>query len=389
MGHVSGSIGGLSPRALDGSLAQRGFAPPTVRQLSAANLARWTAARGRALAMGELARIALIGDSTQGLVGSGGGGTFTENGQPASLAAQLVTLLNARAGRPSFARSDGYWGNHFSTAGNLASFLAYDQRWTVTGNLTQDTVAVAGGSLAAPASGTGRQLAFAAPPLSYDRVRLIHARGSGFGTLTVAGAGGGSQQIPTAGSAGNVATVVSLTRGAGPLTIAFSDNAYARLISVELWDSTVGQVIVRDMAYSGSTTNSYGQSASAMPLLASDMALYCFGLNDAAAGTTPESFATQLTTLIAGYSPAGSVALTVPNESSPAWHATATLEAQRAIAAQIRALGVTAGYPVIDMPARWGDYAAANANGLHANDPHPNGSGYADKAVALMQLLWA
>lgn len=386
MGHVSGSIG-LSGSALDTMLSARGFAAPTVRNSSPAMLRRWTVARGRAQAMSGLAIVNLIGDSTQGLVGTGTGISLAEGGRPRSLAAQLVTLLNARAGRNDFARSDGYWGNHFSTAGNLATFLAYDTRWTTTGNVTQDGVSVAGGSISSPAGSTGT-IVLAPTTLPYDRVRVIALRGTGFGTLTIGSASGGSDTMALAGSAGSVDKTVSVTRGTGAMTIA-ADSGFCRIIAVELWDSTSGQVIVRDMAYSGATANSYGQSASAMALLGCDFLNVSFGLNDMAANKAPATLVSELTALIAGYCPGGSVTLTVENESSAGWNGNATLSAQRGTADAIRAMGLANGYPVIDLPARWGDYAIANANGLMANDPHPNAAGYADKAVALMHMLWS
>lgn len=389
----------ISYRTSLGVLGGSGDSGATIHNLSAAYLRRWAVARGKALAMSSVATIALIGDSTMGLVGSSTAANGTDGGQPTSLAAQMVPLINGRAGRSNLARSQGFWGTHFSsgTASQIwAMFKAFDTRFTDAvssgGGVQADNIVAGGGtSISVGATGTGRVLTFTpSDGLPYDRVRIVYGRGGGWGQLTVSGAGGGSQQISTAGSTTNVEATVALTRGTGPLTIAFQDNAYAKIIAFEIWDSTIGQIIVRDMSFSGSTTATYGKSASGMPLLASDFALYCFGLNDSAAGKAPATYGAELATLIAGYSPAGSVALTVPNESSTTWQGIAGIvDNQRAIAAQIRSMGRDAGYPVIDVPARTGDYATGNANGFYFNDPHPSAAGYADRAVAATQVLWA
>lgn len=359
--------------------------PPQIAAQRAWQVKRGLAASGKA---GQLAKINVIGDSTN-FIGSGTG-AGADGGFPFAVPAQLVKLLNGKAGRTDFARCDGWWGNHYSTGSNTAAWLAYDTRWTAP-SWIDSSVRIAGGSIQSPAANTS-PITLSGITIPYDRVRVIYTRTPSGGTLTVASASGGSGAIATAGATATMEQTVTVTRGTGNLTLTpAASTAGIFLIAIEIWDSTVGQVIVRDMSYSGATAVSFGQTSGAAALLTADFANYCFTLNDAAVGAKDAAlFSTELQALIGVYSAGGgAVSLFAENESSGAWNVNSTPAKQRTFAAAIRALGASANYPVIDLPARWGDYATANANGLMYNDPHPNYAGHYDKALLLANAAWA
>lgn len=369
---------------LSQSLAARGVPtrPP-------ANLRKWRLGLGRVVAGAGNAYINSISDSTA-FVGSGSGATGADGGQPKAVAANLAKLLNSYAGRSDFARSDGYWGNHFSSGGNLASFLLYDTRWSMPG-WSQDAVYLAGGSLVSPAANT--QPATFQPVLPYDRATIIYRKVTNGGTLTVASASGGSGNIATnAGAATVNSTTINLTRGAGLLSLTpAASTAGIYIVAVEVWDSTVPQVIVRDIAWSGasSSATSFGlpNVATTLALLPADMSWYSLGVNDAAdAALDAAAFAARYQAFLGVGSP-GSIGVVIENESSDAWNANATVAKQRQFADALRGLVTANGYASTDLPVRWGDYATAQAAGYMFNDPHPNAAAYGDKALAMAEIM--
>lgn len=348
--------------------------------LSSQTLKKWRAALGRARAGGNVARIAIVSDSTGR--GAGSNGSPSTNAVVKSWPTQLAALLSA-SGTPAQADSffgDGTFGVPLST---LDPRIGFTGGWAASGAITS----LGGKMLQASAAGT---LSFtpAKARKSYD---VYYPTNTGLGTFNIDIGGTGTIAVNTNTTIGFAKTTI--TAGAAstsPLNISYSSGGACLIAGVEGKDPS-DVISIINMGRSGSkasdwvaSTGSPWDSLSALAFLAPDLTAICLNINDWLAGTNIVTFKSQIQAVITSVLSSGDVILVT---GVPSNTASASAAVQATFVAATYELARANGLPLLDMSMRFGSYVSANSLGFMFDSLHPTGAGYSDNSSAMRSML--
>lgn len=248
---------------------------------------------------------------------------------------------------------------------------------------------------------TGGDLPFV-PEQTWDSVDIYCYCAGGYGEVTVDVGGAVLKTIATANATAGTYKFTAgpadgLTLAAQTLHLKKSATAgEVRVVGVECYNSTKPSVRVRVLGRVGWRSTEWAANVNGwdagkqLPLVAGDVNIIDLGINDwlqYAVGATDETtFATNMnfirSQILTTNANAAFVLLSPPNSST----GSAAQANQDKISAAIAALKKSWGCRLVDVPAVWGNYAAANALGLMADQNHPTGGGYVDIANRLFAV---
>lgn len=344
---------------------------PEVPAYSAAptNLTAWRKAQARAATGGAIARMVCIGDSTTQ------GATTVAGSWPTTLITRLAQAGTAvRAGL-------------ILPATNIP-----DVRWAAgTGWALAGSVGPAGGSWYATTSTTGTL--YFNPGYAHNRVDIWVFHGSGRGTmifeqggttlLTIdssTGAEGWTKHTANLPSVGSWTTALHAPTGGDVYVLGM--DAYQQVEADTVAISNWGQ--------SGTATTAWATgyaSVSALTTYAPDLTVIMLGVNDSP-GTTVDTWAANIQTLITAAQTSGSVILATCVPSDPAF---ASGKASQEAAYRDAAITISRaqGIPLVDIYSRFGPYQAYTTSGSWWRDQvHLLDYGNADVARAMQSVAF-
>lgn len=364
--------GGSSWRTLVSVEAETVVAPAWAPSVTSPHVAAALARIAVCMWSGEAVPVTVVGDSIAGGVSWGGGGADTA--WPYRLVSSLGTLR-------------GRWGNpNQYVAGDAISYV-YGSG--VAGPDFQGHVTLDSGEQVTVSCST---------PSTTIKVRYLNSGGF-FGTagtvqvtvdggapvtLTPTGAGTQGEWTTTVAS-GTHSVVVTNTGGAGTI----------QQLSGIYFGTASGGVVLNNAAIPGTRTDDWMASHwisqwSNTGRESGGLAFLSLGTNDASGDPAPltplATYRTNLAALadriITDLTKALVVVIAPPASATPAARWAQYVAAARAVAAE-RSL------PVVDMTARWGTWAAADAAGLMADVTHPGALGYLEMARAIARGIGA
>ena len=384
MGHVSGSIGGISAAHYNKRLVEHGIGDPAVQFQSAATLRHWSVARSKLrIGAASVARIACVGDSKT--VGAGAGALFTAGAFEASRPQRIAALLAASG---LAVRTNGW----FRSAGlaTVADVLAYDPRRSEFFGWTGGSVSLGGPALS---TGNANPGSFT-PTSSVDRVSIFFRNGSDRRSFTVA-KGAESVTITPSGTAAMTRAEISfMVKDASPIVVTrTAGSTNLQLIGMMAWDGAVLGVEVANFGAYG-ITSAYHADAStayapcnALGVYAPDLTLINLGTNDLGNGTvTLGSYLSSLQAIVAQAKASGDCIIEWPSIGgvSPAFGSDATRRDWRDAAHDLAASN---GCLFVDEEALLGGRALGATSGAFADAVQETTSAYEMEAAVLAAAL--
>lgn len=256
---------------------------------------------------------------------------------------------------------------------------------------------VAGGSWTATTAAVGDLVITL--PQTFDTITVTFWRRADGGTSQINVDGGANlgAGIVTAGADGMATATFNCAHGTHVINIKPPTVNTVWIMSVQATSSTTKRVYVGNGGRPGALASTYVADGdptdpdTTIPLLAPDLSIISFGINDAFTGgvskTTAEFGAAMAT--VAGYcKQSGDVILMPPVLSSlPPGRNIAYTTNEPLYRTVDYVLAGLLGYGVIDWQTRLGPHAAASAAGFMADTVHPNEAGYGDIAAVIYRAL--
>jgi lysophospholipase L1-like esterase len=353
---------------------------PSGVEFSVPALPLWSAAVRAAQAGTRDARILPVGDSTT--VGAGAlGNGYVSNDATASTPTVLAGM--------TFGGVQGSWQSLVGTKNLASGLVTYDHRITLDAGAT-----VIGASIGATGlrrTGVGAMLTFT-PTEPVSRFKVYYERDTGEGVMGLSVNGGAVTNVTNTGAAAFMSVTFDVPLGMNTLTISTVSGARTTVHAVEASNPAVKRVQVLNAGWYGVLAGGYALSTAYFSPLnviddyAPDLGIIDLGINDwnQVTPTTEVSFKASIQAFIDAFRAAGAdVILVVPVPSGTA----NGIANQGLFQTYIHDLGTLNNVPVVDMIARWGSYAAKNALGWYRDTLHPTSLGYADKALAISEVI--
>lgn len=355
-------------------------APKDVRGLtnwSAANTARWAAAKSAVVGGTGNARLLFVGNSITAGSGATGDttGTYQKNNAAAfSYPTKLAEKLNASALPASW---NSFIGGQFE-----ADWHAHDNRIDM-GGWTDYSLGSIGANVLAALGETGVKFSFT-PSSAFDTVEVLGIYNGEWGIYVYA------DEQPSAASVtmynsqrfGDATICSPIDLGEGYSTISVEHWANAGLISgLIASNSQRPEVLVMRAGWFGATIgNLTGATLGGIQALRPDMTVIAMTVNDPGTGIAPEDFKTEYQKVIDAAKISGDVMLMIEPQG---------VNEDEALAVQwaaiIHEIGASNGLPVFDMSSLFRPYSTFEP--LYFDGIHPNGSGYEEMANHLAPVF--
>ncbi|MDC7677046.1 SGNH/GDSL hydrolase family protein [Asticcacaulis machinosus] len=371
---------------------RRGVSGPVVPDLPI-----WRAARAAVTAGERNARILCIGDSTTAGHGAYAAG-MGDNNKAGAWPTQLAALINARGGTASWS---SIIGNN-----NASDTRLYDNQVTFPsgqGWNFSTAAGVAGSTL----GGYHTTASVHSPPSKYnfapinacDTFEVYNPKAGGNARAWILSVNDGADlatvsnmQTPSPPGAFEKYTLTT-AMGANVLNIRAQNTETTYLAGIIAYNSAVREISVLNAGWSGAKASDLNNGSgyaygpvNAISVYDPDLVIINIGINDAnqASPTATATFISHVQAVIAAAKAAGTdVVLMAPTPIGSSYAANLNT-----LSAAILALGATNSLPVIDLRARFIDYATANGAGWMRDTLHPNVSGYAQIATAVADLIY-
>jgi hypothetical protein len=336
-------------------------------------------------------RLMLMGDSTRAGVGAGSSGTSNSVGARAkSSAAALAARFNAM-GIPASDKSffgDQGMGTLPTAYGSYDSRVVLNTGWSAPAGGATSTLA---GQMFLCTSGGAGNLSFTVPG-QCDNAIVYYARNGSNGSFTWNINGGASLGTVTTNGGPAIASVTAaFTRGANVINIVPDNNGNFYIIGILAWDSTVPAIDIIQAGWAGALITSFNIATSpwhpvgAYNLISPHCTAIQLSINDANAGTPVPSFTASEQAIVTRAAALGSDVII--ESGIPSNHANSTNGTLAGIITASRSIAAANNSPFLDIGARYGGYAKANAMGFMYDSLHPNALGYQDVALAEARML--
>jgi lysophospholipase L1-like esterase len=167
------------------------------------------------------------------------------------------------------------------------------------------------------------------------------------------------------------------------------------IIGIDAYDSTTPCVRVGLLGRSGASTEEWGfggypgagfQSLDAIAKAAPDLTIINLGVNDAAVPVSLATYIANMAAVIDVCQLTGDVLLTGLIPSGGVFSGRQPIELDYSVNG-LGSLATSHGCGVVDLNARWVDFATADALGWMTDSLHPTAAGYADMAQAIFNAL--
>ncbi len=322
---------------------------------------KWRAARSGVLQRQGRARVLLLGDSNTG--GTGAGARALSYG--AAMTRALPPHLRAT--------TDGHFGGHYRSAG-YSPRLTLGSGWGVTA--TGSTEAICGVMFTNSTSNSSLGYAPKHPYRVVDLWALAETASE-----IIVSVGGTETPLSLAPGGLRRLSVSVEAAGLHPLEIRRVSGSPV-IAGFDCHDGEPGVSVVICGRGSWRATDA-AERASQIEIIAPDLTLIQYGLNDFNLGNPPEAFAASLRTLAEAALSVGSAALVAPftpDDRARAYPWSAYAEA-------IGALAESMSLPLLDLSVIYGPHAEAVAAGLVNDGLHPSALGYGLAGEAAARLL--
>lgn len=324
--------------------------------------------------------IVCYGDSTT----AGGFSDGTQVGLwSAAYPAKLADFLT-QYGRA--AQNDSFFGdlniNQFTAFGPHDPRLSFGAGWAAT------TIVLGGKDWFN--NSTTNVMSFT-PTHDFDTLD-VYWLGGNVGNFNINLDGGSNTNVPT-----NVAPVhlnkTTITGSLGPHTVNVARVAGNEHI-VGMVARTAGADVARvaNLGQYGARSSNLAAAVNpydpkpSLERLAPDLTIINIGINDMLNAVTAATFKTNVQAIITSAKLSGDALLQVTNNVNITGVAQSV---QDEFSVAVHELAVDNNCVGFDIPARWGNYVAANASGKMADFNHPGGAGYSDIADGMAKLLMA
>lgn len=342
-----------------------------VNNYSSAFMKRWQQYLAAIRNNSSSGRVACIGDSHT--MGYDSATTGYTNARLYSYPTGLSSVLNDFGLNT---QSDNFFGN----ANVSGTYNDYDPRLVLGTGVVNNNGTSLGGFFFVLPSGSSA-LAFT-PGTTFNRVTIYYYAYSGGGSFTV-DVGGSAIGSPTSTNATAQVKAVTITVPDSSTIVNFTQSSGASvfIVGASCWTSSVSQVHILNMGWSGSTSADWARTAfpadpaNAIAAVAPEFAFINLGCNDYINGTSTTLLTSNLVTLIGKLKPNTSVCLIVP---TPSAISIKPLAFQQTYRDAILAAGVATNTPVIDLMARRESYEIASAFGLYSDTIHGSTFGNLD-----------
>lgn len=335
----------------------------------------------------QQARIACVGTSiTQGYGASVD--QFT-NAHLCNWPAHLANRFNA-AGRPT--QIDSLWGNGGVSKNAMD---AYDNRlgaldalaWTVATHKSLGGYGFTNISTTEPLVWT--------PSCPWSYLEIYYQTSPGNGQFTISSNAGLLATKDGDAADGFVRTNIAAFAAPtySPVTITPLNDGPVTIFGIHPWAFQAPGVSVMNMGWQGAKASDHADATNpwsalnALPIVVPDLTIIELGANDwaNASGVTSLTFKAQVESILLAALSTGD-ALLMP--SPPTNTATVTEDRQASFRAVMQELAEEYSVPYLDLNARWGGYAGADATN-YIDNVHPKGVLHADMAKAVYNILEA
>lgn len=325
------------------------------------------------------ARVLLVGDST--VTGSGANGPgYVAGGRAKNLPVRLAQLMNSYM-IPT--RADAIIGS-----GGTSSYTTFDPRITKASWAENAGLNSALGN-AFSSSTNGAVLTFT-PTNSFDSVQVWYPRAASQGTFTVDIGGASSTAVNASGANALLSTTVTATLGTATVNITKTNTSANYVLGIRTWNSAAKEVEIFQAGWSGAvasqfvvTTNAW-DSKNQITDLAPDLTIIDITINDAIAATSIATYKANLQSLVTACLLSGDVIMSTGIPSIISSQSLATQQTFIDAAAEVAA---TNNIMFVDIWRRFESYEISQPVGFYADTLHPSGTGYADWASALFNVI--
>lgn len=356
---------------------------PNWYNASPLKLKKWRAGLSRVVSKTGNAKIMCVGDSTTFGTGAGTGTNAQVGSRALSWPVRLAELLS----------------KNFNTNGNLS--FNYNGGMSVTPNeysplqsagagWGQSTQTLTGGHFRN--STTTNDLSFTINQ-SIDRVKVIYAQGTAYGSFTVK-INGTTVSTVNAGvnPAKEMSTVISFAASTSPTTITINRvSGTCDIAGVDAYLSTDPVLMVTNAGFHGAkasnfiNTANYAAANSDVHIAhAADLLILMLTINDSNQNTAISTYRANMTAFLNVATQQSSVLLMTgfPSNTTNATNGTLQnfINVNYELADQFD-------IPLLDMNERFGSYAEMNAVIPYADSTHLTSVGYADAATAVAEFV--
>jgi len=360
--------------------------------VSWARMPYWRAAIARVRAGTGRGKLLMVGDSTTSGTGSGSGGTSMLNGAFATAPGRGVAALLAAVVATSDKSLIGDQG--VPAILGATAYGTYDTRVVQGAGWNAAPTVVVGGNAFRYQTGAASIFAFT-PAGAFDNFKIWYIKQTPSGGFAVNVDGGAS--LGTVSTTGAGQTVghsdFTVTRGTHTINLTASNDNQIIFLGIEVWDSTVPAIDIVQAGWHGSKIGGWASVVASttpwipvnfIPTLAPDLTVINLTINDSNAPTALATYQAQMQVLITAAKTTGDVLLVAGAPSDTAFATNGTLDRFVDV---LRLLARTNGCGLLDIPARWGSYAAANPLFPYSDLLHPGAVGYQDIAQAIVTAL--
>lgn len=353
-------------------------------------LSDWETVRAAVAAGSRHARVLCIGDS----ITAGAEATGNEMGSNAISAAwPTVAAANFNAA-PALASA---WVGSRNVDGAAATLAQYDSRITLgTGWGVSSGLPTLGADFITRTGGGTSSLGFA-PGHSFDRMTVWYRQVSGSPEYTVNINGGSSLGTLNMNETTTAIGAETFSFSAGSHTfnvVAAADNGNI-LGMLAYTNADEAAHFINAGWYGGLTTEASTSTNGSHPIgaiqvIAPDLAIIMLGANDRAWGATSETnYKNALRAIIDAAHITGPAVLVVPPYSDPDDAEVPTEATQDTFNGWIADIATERSCTLLDLTERtnWTSYAASVTAGYMADTYHPTGTGYADIAAAILEVI--
>lgn len=352
------------------------FAPKAWVDTRPASMQKWRLAFAGVRNGGGIARILCVGDSTTG--------GYKLTGAFENLYAwpsRLASFIDATMG------GIGAYGLGLPPIGTST-----DTRWTLGTGWSLNTGYGFGNSGVYTGTNPAGSLVYADNRIIADRFDVYYHKVSGAGNLHITATGGVTTNVTCAGTAGvykvtvNAATAVTTNT----LTITADGGGLVNVVGIEPWNSVGTKVIIGNAGRNGTTSVEWGVDTLGLASLASIQAyapaltILSIGINDGNPLNLPSvaTYKANVGNIITAARVSGDVLIWIPFTQGIY---DATVQTYRVALTEVAAAN---NVPIIDMQARFGDYAtSADARAWFADAQHLAALGHLDMAFAFLDYL--
>lgn len=360
-------------------------------------LPKWRAALSNVRAGNGNARVLCIGDSTT--FGVFSNGTLSTGDLKVKSWPTLLAAMMNSAGINTHTQS--FLGTGTGIAGVTQANDLNDARISMSGGWAHSAAnnnCMGGETYVATTTGT---LSFT-PSVAVDTFVIWYPRIGGGGTISWNIDGGADTNISQSG--GNLIIGLPVTAGSvGTHTLNLkwvnSTSLNPQLIGIDAYDSTKSWVNVTNAGWGGSKSTDWSNAgafyyqctnvAGTLQGVAPNLTIIDLGINDIGGSTQIGAYMAALQKIITQAVRSGDVILQTPNpvQVSGTYASKYPIGYQTNIVNAIYQLAALNNCLVNDNYNRQVSYTILNNNGLQGDQLHPNGSGYADKAASIFNLI--